>query len=110
MQNFFLALPVPMVNLLGKSAEFCNTIRLALMRDLVFNPIGESVVEAPAKSSVTPVSDLTCQVVPFYNVFSDPLTITHLQSLKLSFCVSHLVVGAEVSLKFIEEVIPMVHP
>ena len=59
-----------MVDLLGKSAEFCDTIRLALMRDLFFNPIGKSVVEAPPKSSVTPVLDLTCQAVPFYDVFS----------------------------------------
>ena len=90
--------------------EFHNTIRLALTRDLVFNLIGESVVEAPAKSSMTPVSDLAFQAVPFYNVFSDPLTIAHLQSLELSFHVSHGVMGTGVSLNFIEKIIPMVHP
>ena len=103
-------LPVPVVDLLGKSAEFRDTIGFALTRDLVFNLIGESVVEAPAKSSVTPVLDLACQVVPFYNVFSDPLTIAHLQSLELSFCISHRVMQTEVSLEFIEKVFPMVHP
>ena len=99
-----------MVELLEKSAEFCDTIRLALMRDLFFNPIGKSVVEAPPKSSVTPVLDLACQAVPFYDVFSDPLTVPHLQLLELSFHISHRVVHTEVSLEFIEEVISMVHP
>ena len=80
------------------------------MRDLVFDLVRKSVVEAPVKSSVTPVLDLACQVVPFYNVFSDPLTVAHLQWLKLSFRVSHRVVRTEVSLEFIKEVIPMVHP
>ena len=110
MRNFFLVLPVPVVDLLGKSAEVCNTIGLALTRDLIFNLVRKSVVEAPAKSSMTPVSDLACQAVPFYDVFSDPLTVAHLQLLELSFCVSHGVVWTEVSLEFIEDVIPMVHP
>ena len=90
--------------------EIHDTIGLALTRDLIFNPIGKSVVEAPMKSSMTPVSDLACQAVPFYNVFSDPLAIAHLQSLELSFCVSHRVVETELSLKFIKKVIPMIHP
>ena len=80
------------------------------MRDLVFDPVWKSIVEAPAKSSVTPVSDLACQAVPFYNVFSNPLTVVHLQSLELSFRVSHGVVWTKVSLEFIKEVVPMVHP
>ena len=80
------------------------------MRDLVFDLVGKSIVEAPAKSSMTPISNLACQVVPFYNVFSDPLTVAHLQSLKLSFRISHRVMWTEVSLEFIKEVIPMVHP
>ena len=99
-----------MVDLVGKSAEFHDTIGLALTRYLISNLIGKSIVEAPAKSSMTPVSDLACQAVPFYNVFSDPLTIVHLQSLELSFHVSHGVMGTEVSSEFIEKVIPMVHP
>ena len=99
-----------MVDLLGKSAEFHDTIGLALTRYLISNLIGKSIVEAPAKSSMTPVSDLACQAVPFYNVFSDPLTVMDLQLLKLSFCISHGVMGTKVSLKFIEEVIPMDHP
>ena len=99
-----------MVDILGKSPEFCDTIGFALTRDLIFNPIRESIVEAPVKSSMTPILDLACQAVPFYDVFSNPLTIMHLQSLKLSLCVSHEVVGTEVSLEFIEEVIPVVHP
>ena len=90
--------------------EIHDTIGLALTRDLVFDPVGKYIVEAPANSSVTPVSDLACQAVPFYNVFSDPLTIVHLQSLELSFCISHGVMGTEVSLEFIEKVFPMVHP
>ena len=110
MRNFFLVLPVPVVDLLGKSAEFCDTIGLALTRDLVFNLIRESIVEAPAKSAMTPVLDLACQAVPFYDVFSDPLTIPHLQLLELSFHISHRVVHTEVSLEFIEEVISIVHP
>ena len=69
--------------------EIRDTIGLALTRDLIFDPVGKSVVEAPVKSSVTLVSDLACQVVPFYDVFSDPLTVVHLQSLELSFHVSH---------------------
>ena len=72
-----------MVNLLEKSVEFCDTIGLALMRDLIFNLVRKSIVEAPVKSSVTPVSDLACQVVPFSNVFSDLLTVMQ-QSLELS--------------------------
>ena len=80
------------------------------MRDLVFDPVGKSIVEAPVKSSVTPISDLACQAAPFYDVFSDPLTVGHLQSLELSFRISHGVVQTEVSLEFIKEVIPMVHP
>ena len=99
-----------MVDLLAKSMEIYDTIRLALAKDLVFNPIRKFIVEVPAKSFMTPVSDLACQAVPFYNVFSDPLTVMDLQLLKLSFCISHGVMGTKVSLKFIEEVIPMDHP
>ena len=103
-------LPVPVVDLLGKGTEIHDTIGLALMRDFIFNLIRKSIVEAPMKSPMTPVLDLVCQAVPFYNVFSDLLTVAHLQSLELSFYISHRVVGTKVSLKFIEEVIPMVHP
>ena len=98
MRNFFLVLPIPVVNLLGESAEICDIVRLALMRELILDPIWESIVEAPMESSVTPVSDLACQVVPFYNILGDPLTVAHLQSLKLSFSVSYGVMGTKVSL------------
>ena len=75
-----------------------------MTRDLVFDPVGKSIAEAPVKSSVTPISDLACQAVPFYDVFSDPLNVTHLQLLDLSFCISHGVVWTEISLEFIEKV------
>ena len=87
-----------MVNLLGERTEVRDVVQLALMRDLVLDLIWESIVEAPTKSSVTPISDLACQAVPFYNILGDPLTITHLQSLKLSFGISYGVVGTKVSL------------
>ena len=97
-QNFFLALPIPMVDLLGKCAEVRNVVWLVLTRDLVLDPIWESVVEAPMESSMTPISDLACQAVPFYNILGDPLTIVHLQLLELSFSVSYRVMGTKVSL------------
>ena len=87
-----------MVDLLGECAEVCDVVRLALMRDLILDPIWESVVEAPMESSVTPISDLACQAVPFYNILGDPLTIVHLQLLELSFGISYRVVGTKVSL------------
>ena len=87
-----------MVNLLGEHVEVRNVIRLALTRDLVFDPIPKSIVEAPTESSMTPVLDLACQVVPFYNILGDPLTIMHLQLLELSFGVSYGVMGTKVSL------------
>ena len=87
-----------MVNLLGESLEIHNIVQLALTRELVLDLIQESVVEAPTESSMTPISDLACQAVPFYNILGDPLTITHLQSLKLSFGISYRVMGTKVSL------------
>ena len=60
MQNFFLALPISMVDLLGDSMEIHNIVQLALTRDLVHDPIWEPIVEAPTKSSMTPISDLAC--------------------------------------------------
>ena len=87
-----------MVNLLGERVEIRNVVRLALTRDLVFDPIRKSVVEAPTESSMIPVSDLACQVIPFYNILGDPLTIMHLQLLELSFGVSYGVMGTKVSL------------
>ena len=87
-----------MVDLLGEHAEVRDVVQLALTRDLVLDPIQESVVEAPTESSMTPISDLACQAVPFYNILGDPLTIAHLQSLELSFSVSYGVVGTKVSL------------
>ena len=87
-----------MVDLLGESLEICDIVQLALTRELVLDLIWESVVEAPTESSMTPVSDLACQVVPFYNILGDPLTITHLQLLELSFSISYRVMGTKVSL------------
>ena len=87
-----------MVDLLGESAEIHDIVWLALTRELILDLIWESVVEAPTESSMTPVSDLACQVVPFYNILGNPLTIVHLQSLKLSFSVSYRVMGTKVSL------------
>ena len=78
--------------------EVRDVVQLALTRDLVLDPIRESIVEAPTESSVTPISDFACQAVPFYNILGDPLTIAHLQSLKLSFSISYGVVGTKVSL------------
>ena len=87
-----------MVDLLGESMEIHNIVQLALTRELILDPIQKSVVEAPTESSMTPVSDLACQVIPFYNILGDPLTIMHLQLLKLSFGVSYGVMGTKVSL------------
>ena len=98
MHNFFLALPIPMVDLLGESVEICDIAQLALMRELVLDPIQESIVEAPTESFMTPVLDLACRAVSFYNILGDPLTIMHLQSLELSFSVSYGVMGTKVSL------------
>ena len=87
-----------MVDLLGEHAEVRDVVRLALMRDLILDLIRESIVEAPTESSMTPISDLACQAVPFYNILGDPLTIVHLQLLELSFGISYRVVGTKVSL------------
>ena len=78
--------------------EIHNIVQLALTRELILDPIQKSVVEAPTESSMTPVSDSACQVIPFYNILGDPLTIMHLQLLELSFGVSYGVMGTKVSL------------
>ena len=78
--------------------EIHNIVQLALTRELILDPIQKSIVEAPTESSMTPVSDLACQVVPFYNILGNSLIIMHLQLLKLSFGVSYGVMGTKVSL------------
>ena len=87
-----------MVDLLGECVEVHDVVWLALTRDLVLDLIQESIVGAPMESSMTPISDLACQAVPFYNILGDPLTIVHLQLFELSFGVSYGVVGTKVSL------------
>ena len=91
-----------MINFLHESAEFDEGVRLSLARDFVLDVIGESDVEAPMKSSVTPVADLACQSIPFNDVLRDTLEVTHLQSLEESFCIRNGIVQCNVSLQLVQ--------
>ena len=96
--HFGLALPVACIDGLGEVVEIGEGGGLPDTRDLIFDAVGETVVEMVPEGTFSVSLDLRSNPVEFNYVFIDSLTILHRKVVKLMFCISDRIMRTEVCL------------
>ena len=105
-----LVLPVAHIYHMSKGSEFGEEAGLPNTRDLVLDAVGETIVKVVPEGTLSVATDLQSNMIEFYNIFIDVLTILHHKVVKLVLHVSNRVVRSEVHLELQDKLTEVVHP
>ena len=99
---FGASFPVSVIDGMGAVAESGKSIGFSYVNEFVLDPSRKSHVVLSQECRFSPF-DTRSQTVEVYIVSSNPLVITHPESLEFSFGISFRVVRSEVDSKFGQE-------